>query len=125
MENAVIFYYHLDYFTVIWYNLWPFGIVCSHLVYFSRVGMFGPRKIWQPWPTNLLTGKKNLHPDIFFSRRFIVQKKAQEVILAKNADVMLNAQTIGASRRVAKKIKISFSFFLSLSLQTLFPLCAA
>jgi hypothetical protein len=24
-------------------------IVCGHLVYFSRFGMFGPRKIWQPW----------------------------------------------------------------------------
>jgi hypothetical protein len=38
----------LEYFTAIWYNLWPFGIVCSHLVYFSRFGMLGPRKIWQP-----------------------------------------------------------------------------
>jgi hypothetical protein len=36
-------------FSVIWYNLWPFGIVCIHFVYFSRFGMFGPRKIWQPW----------------------------------------------------------------------------
>jgi hypothetical protein len=25
MENAVIFYGHLEYFTVIWYILWPFG----------------------------------------------------------------------------------------------------
>jgi hypothetical protein len=31
------------------YNLWPFGIVCGHLLYFSQFGMFGPRKIWQPW----------------------------------------------------------------------------
>jgi hypothetical protein len=35
-------------FTANWYNLWPFGIVCGHLVYFLRFGMFGPRKIWQP-----------------------------------------------------------------------------
>jgi hypothetical protein len=48
MENDVIFYDHLEYFTAIWYNVWQFGIVCSHLVYFSRFGMFGPRKIWQP-----------------------------------------------------------------------------
>jgi hypothetical protein len=27
------------------YNKWPFGIVCAPLVYFSRFGMFGPRKI--------------------------------------------------------------------------------
>jgi hypothetical protein len=33
----------------IWYNLWPFGIVCGDLLYFSQFGMLGPRKIWQPW----------------------------------------------------------------------------
>jgi hypothetical protein len=48
MENVVIFYDHLEYFLVIWYNLWLFGIVCGHLVHFSHFGMFGPRKIWQP-----------------------------------------------------------------------------
>jgi hypothetical protein len=36
------------YYTVNWYNLWPIGIVCDHLVFFSRFGMFVPRKIWQP-----------------------------------------------------------------------------
>jgi hypothetical protein len=30
MENVVIFYDHLEHFTAIWYNLWPFGIVCCH-----------------------------------------------------------------------------------------------
>jgi hypothetical protein len=24
-------------------------VVCGHLVYFFRFGMFGPRKIWQTW----------------------------------------------------------------------------
>jgi hypothetical protein len=48
MENAVIFYDHSEYFSAIWYNLWPFGIVCCHLVYLLRFGMFGPIKIWQP-----------------------------------------------------------------------------
>jgi hypothetical protein len=38
-----------NYFTALWYNVWPLGIVFGHLVYFSRFGMFGPRKIWQPW----------------------------------------------------------------------------
>jgi hypothetical protein len=46
----------LLYFMTIWnsfwsfgtYNLRPFGLVCGHLVYFSRFGMFGTRKIWQP-----------------------------------------------------------------------------
>jgi hypothetical protein len=41
MENVVIFYNCLEHFTAIWYNLWPFGIVCCHLVFFR----FG---IWQP-----------------------------------------------------------------------------
>jgi hypothetical protein len=47
MENVGIFYDHSEYFTAIWYTLWPFGIVCGHLVYFSQFGMFRPRKIWQ------------------------------------------------------------------------------
>jgi hypothetical protein len=41
MENVGIFCDHLEYFTAIWYILLQFGI-------FSRFGMFGPRKIWQP-----------------------------------------------------------------------------
>jgi hypothetical protein len=31
MENVSIFYDYLEHFTAIW----PFGIVCGHLVYFS------------------------------------------------------------------------------------------
>jgi hypothetical protein len=47
-----MFIYFMEYFTAIWYNLRPFGIVCGDLVYFSNFGMFGPRKIWQPcWRT--------------------------------------------------------------------------
>jgi hypothetical protein len=49
IEYVCIFYNHLEYFTATWYNLWLFGIVCCDLVYFSHFGMFGPRKIWQPW----------------------------------------------------------------------------
>jgi hypothetical protein len=48
MENVVKFYDHLEYFTAIWYNVWPFGIVCGNLVYFSLFDMSGARKIWQP-----------------------------------------------------------------------------
>jgi hypothetical protein len=48
MVNVGMFYDHLEYFMAIWYNLWPLGIVCGHLLYFPRLGMFGPRKIWQP-----------------------------------------------------------------------------
>jgi hypothetical protein len=49
MEKIGVFYDHLEYFTAIWYNLLPFGIICGRLVYFSHFSMFGPRKIWQPW----------------------------------------------------------------------------
>jgi hypothetical protein len=41
MENVGIFYDRLEYFTDIWYNLWPFCIARGHLVYFSKFGMFG------------------------------------------------------------------------------------
>jgi hypothetical protein len=39
----------LKYFMTIRNILLPFGMVCGHLVYFLRFGMFGQRKIWQPW----------------------------------------------------------------------------
>jgi hypothetical protein len=37
MVNAGIFYDHLEYFMAIRYKLWPFGIVCGHLLYFSQL----------------------------------------------------------------------------------------
>jgi hypothetical protein len=48
MENLGIFYDHLVYFTAIGNILWPFGILCGHLVYFSPFLCFVPSKIWQP-----------------------------------------------------------------------------
>jgi hypothetical protein len=36
-------------FWSFWNNLWPFGIVCGHLVYFSRFGRVWTKRIWQPW----------------------------------------------------------------------------
>jgi hypothetical protein len=43
-------------FMTIWNILWPFGIIYGRLVefvvicyIFPQFGMFGPRKIWQPW----------------------------------------------------------------------------
>jgi hypothetical protein len=35
MVNVGIFYDHLLYIKAIWYYLWPFGIVCGHLLFFS------------------------------------------------------------------------------------------
>jgi hypothetical protein len=49
-----IFYGHLEYLMAIWYNLWQYSIVCGHFVYLSQFGMFGPRKIWQPWARDRL-----------------------------------------------------------------------
>jgi hypothetical protein len=37
MEKVGIFYDHFKYFTAIWYNLWPLGIVGGHLVYFPNL----------------------------------------------------------------------------------------
>jgi hypothetical protein len=46
MVNVGIFYDHLENFMAIWYNLWPLVVICY---IFPDFGMFGPRKIWQPW----------------------------------------------------------------------------
>jgi hypothetical protein len=46
MVNVGTFYYHLEYFMAIWNNVWQFGIVCGHLLYFFP--------IWYVWT------KKNL-----------------------------------------------------------------
>jgi hypothetical protein len=59
MENVGIFYDEWEYFSAIWYNLWPFGLVCDHLVYFPQFGMFGPRKILQPWSPGLVAAVAN------------------------------------------------------------------
>jgi hypothetical protein len=57
MQNVDIFYGRLVYIMTFWYNIWPFGTVCGHLVYFSRFGMFGLRKmatlLWSPTTRNL------------------------------------------------------------------------
>jgi hypothetical protein len=47
-KPLVYFYENMEYLMTICCNLWQFGIVCGHLVYFSQFVMFGPRKIWQP-----------------------------------------------------------------------------
>jgi hypothetical protein len=47
-ENVGIFYDNLEYFTAIWYNSWPFGIVCGHFEYFPQFRMIR-QKTWQTW----------------------------------------------------------------------------
>jgi hypothetical protein len=48
MENAVIFYGHLNILRSLGIFLWPFGNVVSILVYFPSLWYIVPRKIWQP-----------------------------------------------------------------------------
>jgi hypothetical protein len=57
------------YFMAIWYNLCPFGVVCSHWVYFSHFGIFGPRTIWQKYWTKNCKGdvKDELFPGLLIS----------------------------------------------------------
>jgi hypothetical protein len=40
--------------------LWKLGIACGHLAYFSRFGMFGPTRIWQPWNEEGKTSERNV-----------------------------------------------------------------
>jgi hypothetical protein len=46
-----LLYSHLVYFTAIWCILWPFGIFAGYLVYFTPLWYAVPRKIWQPCQT--------------------------------------------------------------------------
>jgi hypothetical protein len=67
MVNVGIFYDHLKYFMAIWYNSWPFGIVCGHLLYFSQFGMFFTKK-------NLATlvvwhDKNRINPTLLLCRK--------------------------------------------------------
>jgi hypothetical protein len=48
LENVVLFDDDLEYFMAIWHNVWQFGIVCGHLVYYFP--------FWYVWSeTNLAT----------------------------------------------------------------------
>jgi hypothetical protein len=48
MENAGIFYGHLEYFTVIWYILWPFCNVVLIWYIFPRFGLLCQEKSGNP-----------------------------------------------------------------------------
>jgi hypothetical protein len=51
----------------VWYNMWSFGL-------FFRFGMFGPRKIWQPWmPPAVSCGMKasKLYDDKLVRKRAV------------------------------------------------------
>jgi hypothetical protein len=44
MENAGIFYGHSEYYTVIWYNVWPFNNVVVICYIFPRFGILYQKK---------------------------------------------------------------------------------
>jgi hypothetical protein len=80
----------LVYLMTIWNILWPFGIiyicpfgiVCGHLLYFSQFGMFGPRKIWQPWDRTNSCRKKRIAQQLLHRQgRFQVVVPAQRAAL--------------------------------------------
>jgi hypothetical protein len=74
--NMLLYYYgNVEYFTPIWYHLWPFRIICGHLVHFSRFGMIAPRKIWQPWNRTVICSCK-IFLQIF--RRNIYRKRRMQ-----------------------------------------------
>jgi hypothetical protein len=74
----------LEYFVVIWYILWPFGIFYAHLVYFMAIwyilwpfGIFFPfwyvvpRKIWQACNSCSLVSKKTVEGTICDGKCFL------------------------------------------------------
>jgi hypothetical protein len=48
MKDVGIIYGHLVHFTVYWYILLTFGILCGNLVYFSRFGILYQEKFGNP-----------------------------------------------------------------------------
>jgi hypothetical protein len=58
--NAGIFYGYLEYFTVIWYILWPFGNVVVICYIFHRLGILCQEESGDPDPI-----------DRFFSSKFV------------------------------------------------------
>jgi hypothetical protein len=87
--KLVVFWKMLVYFMIIWSSLRSFlifyghleYIICGHLVYFSRFGMFAPRKIWQPLP-------RSTPPDIGYlttsGRGLMLQSMIRDVFRHKN-----------------------------------------
>jgi hypothetical protein len=73
----------------IWYNVWPFGIVWVIRYIFSQFGMFGPRKIWQPWLTcaedtpifahSIVTTTKAFSAFFFFFRAIVFLHPHQSI----------------------------------------------
>jgi hypothetical protein len=48
IKNVIIYYNNLEYFTVIWYILWQYGVVCGNLVYFPALVCLDQEKSGNP-----------------------------------------------------------------------------
>jgi hypothetical protein len=66
METIVIYYDHLKYFSVTWYNLWPFGIVCSHISLFP---------FWYVWTMKNLATLLPVKNTAFENKHLAVHKQ--------------------------------------------------
>jgi hypothetical protein len=90
MVNVGIFYGHLEYFMAIWYNLWPVGIVCGHLLFFPNLECLGKENSGNPVPEfgfsqqneNFFTAKPGL-PD----STYIFTSKILEGLAMEDADM--------------------------------------
>jgi hypothetical protein len=58
MDNASIFYGHLEYSTIIWYILWPIGNVVVIWNVFSRFGILCQEKSGNPEQRSLFCQRK-------------------------------------------------------------------
>jgi hypothetical protein len=67
MEDVVIFYCHLVYFTAIWYILWPFGVDYCNLVYIFPIFVCCKKK---NLATLVTTPLKELPSGAYFSYIF-------------------------------------------------------
>jgi hypothetical protein len=74
---------HSEYFTDIWYILWPFGYLVANLVYFPPFWYIESRKNWLPRvrPTMGPKSSQLCHLDDFMSKsqkKFETSKKELE-----------------------------------------------
>jgi hypothetical protein len=104
----------------IWYNVWPFGVVCGPLVYFSRIGMIGQRKIWQPcWPR--FVAMLANHRYLIFMSMLLIERRGRT--LASGLDKMSSTVTAllptDLHQSMPEKVNLEVGFSVSLSMVTL------
>jgi hypothetical protein len=115
----------LVYCVTIWNTLWPFGIiygrfgiVCGRWLYFSRFGMFGPRKIWQPGMWSLITGTFMGRHWRHFMSTLPTRTKSQKVLKSLwnrvSTKILINRET-GCNKNITKSRNRVFGLKMDLS----------